>query len=103
MLTSCYFICQVQQPSGVLVEHDMNDQMLYSPDQVGLKSGRVLSLSARNHKIPCSRLNSPSVRLKENERLSVAVTCVQSVCSSGPGENTGDHTGNDGGFETCSM
>lgn len=93
-----YFVCQVQQPSGVLVEHDVNDLLMYSPDQV-----KVLSLSARTKKNPCSRINSPSVWLKEHERLSVAVTCIHSVSSSGPGENSGDHTGNDGGLETCSM
>ncbi|QCE16096.1 transcription factor MYB3R-1 [Vigna unguiculata] len=88
----------VQQPSGVLVEHDVNDLLMYSPDQV-----KVLSLSARTKKNPCSRINSPSVWLKEHERLSVAVTCIHSVSSSGPGENSGDHTGNDGGLETCSI
>ncbi|XP_047148337.1 transcription factor MYB3R-1-like, partial [Vigna umbellata] len=93
----------VQQPSGVLVEHDVNDLLMYSPDQVNLKSERVLSLSARTKKNPCSRINSPSVWLKEHERLSVAVTCIHSVSSSGPGENSGDHTGNDGGLETCSI
>lgn len=73
----------------------MNNLLRYSPDQVGFKSDRDLSLCARN---------SPCVRLKEQERLSVAVTtCVQSVCSSAPGENLGDHAGKDGGFETCSM
>nr|XP_027190416.1 transcription factor MYB3R-1 isoform X2 [Cicer arietinum] len=94
----------VQQPSGVFVEHDMNDLSMYSPNQMGLKSDIFLTLSARNHKKSVSRLNSPCVRLKEHERLSVSVTCVQSVCSSsGAGENTGDQTGNDGGFETCSI
>ncbi|KAG5031089.1 hypothetical protein JHK85_015071 [Glycine max] len=60
----------VQQPSGILVEHDRNDLLLYSPDQ-------------------------------EHERLSVAVTCVQSISSSGPGENSGDHIGNDGVSTHC--
>lgn len=91
----------MQQPSRVLVERDMNDPSLYSPSQIGLKSDIVLSLSARSHKKPVSRLNSPCVRLKEHERLSVSVTCVQSICSSsGPGENMGDQTGNDDSFET---
>ncbi|KAK7260733.1 hypothetical protein RIF29_27014 [Crotalaria pallida] len=110
----------VQQPSGVLVEHDINDRLLYSPDQVGL-SDRVLGSSARTPKKldnksleeapnqsiplklssenPCSSAKSPCVRAKEHERLSVAVTCVQSVSSSAPGENSGDQTRNDGGFE----
>lgn len=94
----------MQQPSRVLIEHDMNDPSLYSPNQVGLKSDIVLSLSARSHKKSVSRFSSPCVRLKEHERLSVSVTCVQSVCSSSiPGENMGDQTGNDGGFETNNM
>ncbi|KAK7311794.1 hypothetical protein RJT34_10156 [Clitoria ternatea] len=93
-----------QQPSGVLVEHDMNDLLLFSPDQVNLKSERVLSLSARTQKYLSSRVDSPSIRVKkEHERLSVAVTCVQSVSSSVPGENSGDQTGNNGGFETSSL
>ncbi|XP_061376087.1 transcription factor MYB3R-1 isoform X2 [Gastrolobium bilobum] len=91
----------VLQRSGVLVEHDMNDLLLYSHDQVGFKPDRTLS--ARTHKNPCSRVNSPSDRVKEQERLSVAVTCVQSICSSDPGEKSGDHPRNDGGFETCSI
>ncbi|KAK7351474.1 hypothetical protein VNO77_10964 [Canavalia gladiata] len=93
----------VQQSSGVLVEHDMSDLLLYSPDQINLKSDRILCASARTQKNPCSRINSPSVRVKEHERLSVAVTCVQSVSLSGPGENSGDPTRNDAGFETCSI
>ncbi|KAG5018766.1 hypothetical protein JHK87_014621 [Glycine soja] len=93
----------VQQPSGILVEHDRNDLLLYSPDQVNLKSEKKISLSARTKKNPCSRINSPSAWVKEHERLSVAVTCVQSISSSGPGENSGDHIGNDGGLETCNI
>lgn len=94
----------MQQSSGVLVEHDMNDPSLYSPSQIGLKSDIVLSLSARSHKKPASRINSPCVRLKEHERLSVSVTCVQSICSSpGPGDNIDDQTGKDGAFERNNM
>ncbi|KAJ1415711.1 SANT/Myb domain [Sesbania bispinosa] len=110
----------VQQPSGVLVEHDMNDLSLYSPDQVGFKMDRVLASStgtpkslinrsletAPNQSIPlkpssensCSRVNHPCVRAKEHENLSIAVPCVKA-----PGENSGDQTRNDGGFETCSI
>ncbi|KAE9586500.1 putative transcription factor MYB-HB-like family [Lupinus albus] len=115
----------VQQPSGVLVEHDINDRLLYSPNQVGFKSDNILGSSARspekldnksleeapNQSIPlklssenpCSNVNSPYVHAKEHERLSVAVTCVQSVCSSTPGENSGYQTRNDGGFETSNI
>lgn len=78
----------MQQPSEILVEHDMNNMLLYSPDQFSLKPDRVSSLSAIPKKNPCSR---------------IAVTCVQSVSSSGPGENLGDHPGNFDGLETSSL
>ncbi|TKY58282.1 Myb-related protein 3R-1 [Spatholobus suberectus] len=108
-----------QQPSGVLVEHDVNDLSLSSPDQVGLKSDRGLGSSSKTPKSlnsslkaapnrsghlklssenPCSRVNSPCVRAKEHERLSVAVPRVQA-----PGDYSGDQTRKDGGFETCSI
>ncbi|XP_061336510.1 transcription factor MYB3R-1-like [Gastrolobium bilobum] len=106
----------VQQPSGVLFEHDINDLSLLSPDHVGFKSDRVLGSSARtpknlnyrsleaapNQNIPlklssentCPRVKSHCVRGKEHEKLSVAVACVQA-----PGENSGDQTRKDGDFE----
>ncbi|KAG2389966.1 Transcription factor [Vigna angularis] len=109
-----------QEPSGVLVEHDVNDLTL-SPDQVGLKSNRGLVTSTKtpksmnrtleevpnqnghlklSSKNPCSRINSnsPCVRAKEHENLSVAVTRVQA-----PADNSGEQTRKDGGFETCSI
>lgn len=117
---SLYSIYQEQEPSGVLVEHDVNDLTL-SPDQVGLKSNRGLGTSTKtpksmnrtleevpnqnghlklSSKNPCSRINSnsPCVRAKEHEKLSVAVTRVQA-----PVDNSGEQTRKDGGFETCSM
>ncbi|XP_027333780.1 transcription factor MYB3R-1-like isoform X2 [Abrus precatorius] len=109
-----------QQPSGVLVEHDMNDLSLYSPDQVGLKSDKSLSSSSKTPKNlnnrsleeapncsvplklssenPCSRVKSPCIRAKEHEKLSVSVTRVQAT-----GENSGDQTRKDGSFEPCSI
>nr|KYP59240.1 Myb-related protein 3R-1 [Cajanus cajan] len=110
-----------QQPSGVLVEHDVNDLSLSSPDQVGLKSDRGSGSSAKTPKSlnrsmeaapnqsghlklssenPCSRVksNSSCVRAKEHEKLSVAVTRVQAL-----GDNSGEQTRMDGGFETCSI
>ncbi|KAG4963152.1 hypothetical protein JHK82_039823 [Glycine max] len=110
-----------QQQSGVLVEHDVNDLSLSSPDQVGLNSDRGLDSSAKtpkslnksleaasnqsghlklSSKSPCPRVNScsPCVRAKEHEGLSVAVTRVQA-----PGDNSGEQTRRDGGFETSSI
>ncbi|MED6110735.1 hypothetical protein PIB30_045596 [Stylosanthes scabra] len=91
----------VQQCSGVLVERDPNNLLLNSPNQVGVKSDIVLS--ARTNKHACSSFNSPCIHVKENERVSIAVTCVQSVCSTATVENLGDQIGNDGGFETCNI
>ncbi|KAL2318215.1 hypothetical protein Fmac_032091 [Flemingia macrophylla] len=110
-----------KQPSGVLVEHDVNDLSLSSPDQFAFKSDRALGSSAKTPKSlnrsleaapnesghwklssenPCSRVKSSSscVRAKEHENLSVAVTRVQAL-----GDNSGEQTRPDGGFETCSI
>ncbi|RDY08496.1 Transcription factor MYB3R-1, partial [Mucuna pruriens] len=108
-----------QQPCEVLVEHDVNDMSLSSPDQVGLKSDRGLGSSAKTPKSlnrsleaapnqschlklssenPRSKVNSPCVRPKEQETLSIAIPRVQA-----PGDNSGDQTRKDGGFETCSI
>ncbi|KAI4316144.1 hypothetical protein L6164_024151 [Bauhinia variegata] len=108
-------------PSGVLVERDVNDFLLHSPDQV-FKSDSVLGSIEKTPKTEkntkseaaddqnfvsksfSGNLRSPVVRLKEHENLSVAVTCVRSVCSSAPGEkNTADHPGNDTGFEAFNI
>ncbi|XP_019414938.1 PREDICTED: myb-related protein 3R-1-like [Lupinus angustifolius] len=90
----------VQQPSGVLAEHDMNNLLLHSPDLVGFKSDSDPSLSARTHKSPCSSIKSPYGQ----EKLRVAVaSCVHSFNSSAPGENSDVHAGKDAGFETCSI
>lgn len=115
----------MQQASGILVEHNTNDLLLYSPNQIQFKSNRTHSSSARTSKTlnnenseatlnqcipskslcrnPCASEDSPSIRIKEDEIPSVPVTCVQSQCSSVPGESSGDHTGNNAGFETFSM
>lgn len=37
-----------QHPSGVLVEQKMNLQLLFSPDQVGIKTDRTFGSSRRN-------------------------------------------------------
>ncbi|XP_028781320.1 transcription factor MYB3R-1 isoform X2 [Neltuma alba] len=110
-----------QHPSGVLIEHDMNDLLLYSPNQIRLGSDRTHISSARTPKSlsnrsleaapneniatksfngnPCTSDCSPSVRVKEHEISSVR----PSHCSSAPAENSGDHAGNDAGFESFSI
>lgn len=122
---SHFCLCQIQQPSGVLVEHNKNDLLLHSPDQVGSKADRLLSSSSRtprkqqsrslaaasergisNHLSsgnPCAHFRSPTLCGKKNESHSVAVTCTQSVPSSAPLETTGHNVRNDAGVETFSM
>ncbi|XP_050263638.1 transcription factor MYB3R-1-like isoform X2 [Quercus robur] len=112
--------------SGVLVEHDMNNLLLHSPDQVGSKADRALlgssagtprnqqsrSLGAASNQgipnkssfgNPCAPVSSPTVCGKKHESHSVAVTCLQSASLSVPLENRGDNAGNDASFETFGM
>ncbi|KAI9106744.1 hypothetical protein K1719_022272 [Acacia pycnantha] len=110
----------VQQPSGVLTEHDMNDLLLYSPNQMCFKPDRTHCSSAKTPKNlnsrnleavldkstslnPCSSDSSPTVRVKNHDDSSFPVTCVSSLCPSAPAENIGDHPGNDAGFDAFSM
>ncbi|XP_054795020.1 transcription factor MYB3R-1-like [Prosopis cineraria] len=103
----------VQQPSGVLIEHDMNDLLLYSPNQLCFKPDKSHCSSAKTSKNlnnrsleaalnnsissnPCSSDSSPSVLEKNHDVSSFPVTCV-------PSENLGDHPGNDAGFDTFSI
>ncbi|KAK4277016.1 hypothetical protein QN277_015086 [Acacia crassicarpa] len=110
-----------QQPSGVLIERDMNDLLLYSPNQIRFSLDRThisrartpknldnRSLEAAPHQNiaqksfpgnPCTSDCSPSICVKEHDISSVR----PSHCSSAPGENSGDHPGNDAGFETFNI
>ncbi|MED6144230.1 hypothetical protein PIB30_013837 [Stylosanthes scabra] len=92
----------VEQPSGILVEHDMNSPS--SDTALGSSAKTPKNLSNRrleavpnqrspsksSGKSPCSRVKC--VRAKE---LSVDVTCV--------GATSGKQTKNDGAFETSSI
>ncbi|KAJ7958587.1 myb-related protein 3R-1 [Quillaja saponaria] len=115
----------VQQPSGVLVEHDMNDLLLHSPDQIGAISDRSLLSSARTPKDhngrnlkavtnqdflsrsssgnPCTTVSSPTICRKEDDGCTVTVNSTQPVCSSAPAENSSDNAGNDAGLETFNI
>lgn len=110
----------------MLVEHDMNNMLLHSPDQVGSKADTALlgssagtprnqqsrSLGAASNQgilnksslaNPCAPVSSPTVCGKKHESHSVAVTCLQSASLSVPLESRGDNAGNDGSFETFGM
>lgn len=111
-------------PSGVLVEHNMNDLLLFSPDQVDFKAERALGSGTRtprnhyykssdltsNQCIPpksserqCAHVCSPSVSGKKLGSCSVAETCVQSDSSSALMEMIGYNAGNETTCESFSM
>ncbi|OMO91035.1 hypothetical protein COLO4_18691 [Corchorus olitorius] len=106
----------VQRPSAVLVEHNINDVLLFSPDQVGLKGDRtLLSSSTRTPRnqyrksfgaissqgfasecLPgntCIVVSSPTLKIKNSEGQSIAVTAVQCTNSSATVENLIDNGG----------
>ncbi|EOY29679.1 hypothetical protein QUC31_020654 [Theobroma cacao] len=112
----------VQRPSAVLIEHNINDLLLFSPDQVGLKVDRPLLASStrtpRNqyHKSfgaisnqgfaseclsgnACIVVSSPTLKIKNSEGHSIAVTTVQCVTSSATAENLVDNAGIDAAIE----
>uniref|UniRef100_A0A5B6ZED8 Putative myb-related protein 3R-1-like isoform X1 n=1 Tax=Davidia involucrata TaxID=16924 RepID=A0A5B6ZED8_DAVIN len=115
----------VQQPSGVLVEHNINDMVFFSSDRFGIKSGRAMGPSAitlgshHSRKLeaalnqsapsesssgnPClSVVSSPTAGGKGRSHL-VTVTSVQSAPSSTPLEIMVENSGNDAGVENLSI
>ncbi|XWS70339.1 hypothetical protein CRYUN_Cryun03dG0039500 [Craigia yunnanensis] len=116
----------VQRPSAVLVEHNLNDLLLFSPDRVGLKADRpLLSSSTRTprnqyHKNfgtisnqgftsellsgnACIVVSSPTLKIKNSEGHSIAVTTVQCTNSSATLENLVDNAGIDAGIENYNI
>lgn len=105
----CFFLCQAQQSSGVLAEHNTNDLLLYSPDQAGCKAEKALSLSSRTPRNQhcksfsakqCASVITPTITVKKRENYSVAETCIQSDLLSAPLETTSDNAGNGASTET---
>lgn len=43
-LLKCFFLLQGRECSGILVEHDMNDLLFFSPDRFGVKIDRSTGL-----------------------------------------------------------
>lgn len=115
----------IKQSSRVLTEHDMNDLCLHSPDQVGSKAEGTSDSSARTSRNPpsqnlaaasdqgisnnsssgnpCVPVSSPTVSGKKHKSHSVAVTCVQSTCSSAALEIRGHSSQNDASIQTISI
>ncbi|KAE8700415.1 Myb-related protein 3R-1 [Hibiscus syriacus] len=88
----------VQRPAAVLVERNLNDPLLFSPDHVGPKAGRSLLSSSRQ--TPRNR-HHKSIGSLPNQGL--ADTTVQCTDSSATVENLVDNTGNNATTESYNI
>ncbi|XP_039012199.1 transcription factor MYB3R-1-like [Hibiscus syriacus] len=118
----------VQQPSSVLIEHNVNELLLFSPDRVGLKADRPLLPSgirtrqSQNHKSfravssnqglaseclsgnACLVVSSPTLKVKNSEGgHSITATAVQCTNSSATLENLADNAGIDAATENYNI
>ncbi|GMI81431.1 C-MYB-LIKE TRANSCRIPTION FACTOR 3R-1, MYB DOMAIN PROTEIN 3R1, A. thaliana MYB domain protein 3R1 [Hibiscus trionum] len=92
----------VRRPAAVLVERNLNDPLLFSPDHVGPKTDRsLLSSSMRTPRNryhsgnACIVVSSPTLKIKKSEGNSIAAdTTVQCTDSLATLENLVDNTGN---------
>ncbi|XP_022754569.1 transcription factor MYB3R-1-like [Durio zibethinus] len=116
----------VQQHSTVLVERNLNDLLLFSPDHVGLIADRPLLSSTigtpinQYHKSfgaisnrgfaseclsgnACIVVSSPTLKIKNGEGHSIAVSTVQCTNSSATLENLVDNAGTNAGIENYNI
>ncbi|CBI20887.3 unnamed protein product, partial [Vitis vinifera] len=116
----------VSQPSGVLVEQNMNHQVLFSPDQVGFKTDKTFGSSRRNRGNQFSRsleatlkqhapsesssgnpclsvVDLPAVVGKNHDGHLVAATSMPSNTSSNPQDTMVGNAGNDDDVGTFSL
>ncbi|KAJ9702355.1 hypothetical protein PVL29_004203 [Vitis rotundifolia] len=114
------------QPSGVLVEQNMNHRVLFSPDQVGFKTDKTFGSSRRNRGNQFSRsseatlkqhapsesssgnpclsvVDLPAVVGKNHDGHLVAATSMPSTTSSNPQETMVGNAGNDDDVGTFSL
>ncbi|XAR69309.1 hypothetical protein NMG60_11000848 [Bertholletia excelsa] len=94
----------VEQPSGVLVERNMNDMLLFSPDRFEIMSNKAHGPSNNIHghqSSPCllSINSSPSVTGKKDESHLAA----QSASPSNPSVVMAGSDGNEAGIENSSI
>ncbi|KAG8381864.1 hypothetical protein BUALT_Bualt05G0017100 [Buddleja alternifolia] len=77
--------------SGILVEHDMNDLLFFSPDRFGIKSDKAINLSARALGNQYSRrLDAASKNgsiLSSSETSCFSVLCSPRLCTKKDGTN----------------
>lgn len=118
-------LSQDQHLSGILIEHNLNDLLLFSPDQVSSKAFRELLSStptprsqcrrslvaASNQAVPsesssgnqCLALNSPTLFTKNSDNHLVVDSSTQFVPSSTSLEIRVDNVASDGAIENLSM
>lgn len=114
-----------QHLSGILIEHNLNDLLLFSPDQVSSKAFRELLSStptprsqcrrslvaASNQAVPsesssgnqCLALNSPTLFTKNSDNHLVVDSSTQFVPSSTSLEIRVDNVASDGAIENLSI
>lgn len=74
-----FYLWQAKESCGVLVEHDMNDLLFFSPDRFVIKNDRAIGLSARALGNQSSRrLDAVS---KHGAILSSSDSCFSVLCS----------------------
>ncbi|TYI17497.1 hypothetical protein ES332_A07G028400v1 [Gossypium tomentosum] len=96
----------VQRPPEVLVEHNLNDLLLFSPEHVGLKADRPLlsssTLTPRNQGLAsecfsgnaCIIISSPTPQIKNSESQSISSATL---------ENLADNAGNGAAIENYNI
>ncbi|KAB2072623.1 hypothetical protein ES319_A07G028800v1 [Gossypium barbadense] len=96
----------VQRPPEVLVEHNLNDLLLFSPEHVGLKADRPLlsssTLTPRNQGLAsecfsgnaCIIVSSPTPQIKNSESQSISSATL---------ENLADNAGNGAAIENYNI
>ncbi|TYH13063.1 hypothetical protein ES288_A06G114800v1 [Gossypium darwinii] len=111
----------IKQPSAVLIEHNVNDLLLFSPDRVGLKADQpLLSSSIRTPRNQCHKsfraisnqglsgnacliVSSPTLKVKNSDGHSISVTAVQCTNSPATLENLADNAGIDTSIENYNI
>ncbi|PPD99326.1 hypothetical protein GOBAR_DD03648 [Gossypium barbadense] len=111
----------IQQPSAVLIEHNVNDLLLFSPDRVGLKADQpLLPSSIRTPRSQCHKsfraisnqglsgnacliVSSPTLKVKNSDGHSISVTAVQCTNSPATLENLADNAGIDTAIENYNI
>ncbi|MBA0839116.1 hypothetical protein Goarm_004882, partial [Gossypium armourianum] len=111
----------IQQPSAVLIEHNVNDLLLFSPDRAGLKADQpLLPSSIRTPRNQCHKsfraisnqglsgnacliVGSPTLKVKNSDGHSISVTAVQCTNSPATLENLADNAGIDTAIENYNI